>query len=83
LLLSRCSVDENDASLTEIEVLFMQRILAWYSFIPSFRPFLLRPFKSTTTQRRFRHDTDTVSEFHVKHHRQLLVEDLPRSLRGG
>jgi len=35
-------------------------------FIHSFWIFLLRLFKSTTTQRRSRHSTDTVSEFHAK-----------------
>src|SRR6218665_4042195 len=36
-----------------------------HSFIHSFRLFLLLPFKSTTTQRRSRRSTDTVSEFHA------------------
>src|SRR6218665_3967239 len=33
---------------------------------PPLRPFLWRPFKSTNTQRRSRHSTDTVSEFHAE-----------------
>src|SRR6218665_29012 len=35
-------------------------------FIHSFWIFLERLFKSTTTQRRSRHSTDTVSEFHAE-----------------
>src|SRR6218665_1982151 len=33
---------------------------------PPLRPFLWRLFKSTNTQRRSRHSTDTVSEFHAE-----------------
>ena len=43
----------------------------YYSFIHSFWLFLQRLFKSTATQRRSRHSTDTVSEFHAKRHKQL------------
>src|SRR6218665_2165488 len=37
-----------------------------HSFIHSFRLFLWRLFKSTTTQRRSGHSTDTVPEFHAE-----------------
>ena len=36
------------------------------TFIHSFRLFLQRIFKSSTTQRRSRHSTDTVPEFHAE-----------------
>src|SRR6218665_178993 len=39
----------------------------------SFRLFLYRLFKSTTTQRRCRHSTDTCQSFTQKRHRQLRV----------
>jgi len=43
----------------------------------SFRLFLERLFKSTTTQRHFQHSTDSVLEFNAKAkcHRQLGVKD--------
>src|SRR6218665_3846612 len=44
----------------------------WYrsivTIIRSFRPFLQRLFKSTSTQKRSRHSTDTVLEFTPKRH---------------
>jgi len=38
----------------------------WYKVIHSFRPFLYRLFKSTSTQKRSRHSADTVPEFHAE-----------------
>jgi len=47
------------------------------TFIHSFRLFLLCLFKSTaTTQRRSRHSTDTVSEFHTKAPQATVNEGL-------
>ena len=47
-----------------------------HSFIHSFILFLQHLFKSTTTQRRSRHSTDTVSKFHAKV--KLRVKDLSK-----
>ena len=52
----------------------LQSIKFIHSLIHSFRLFLQRLFKSTSTQRRSRHSTETVSTFH----RQLQVKDLPK-----
>src|SRR6218665_1907644 len=49
-----------------------------YASIHSFWLFLQRLFKSNTTQRRSRHSTDTMSEFHAEAHRELQVKDLPK-----
>src|SRR6218665_351264 len=46
------------------------------SFIHSFRLFLKRLFKSTTTQRRSGHSADTVSEFHVEAPQATVSEGL-------
>src|SRR6218665_318725 len=46
------------------------------SFIHSFRLFLKRLFKSSTTQRRSRHSMDTVSEFHVEAPQATVSEGL-------
>src|SRR6218665_3763384 len=46
------------------------------SFIHSFRLFLKRLFKSTTTQKRSRHSTDTVSEFHVEAPQATVSEEI-------
>jgi len=50
-------------------------------FIHSFKVFLKRLFKLTTTQRHYRHSTDSqilCQSFTPKHHRQLWVKDLPK-----
>ena len=44
--------------------------------IHSVRLFLKRIFKSTTTQRRSKHSTDTVSEFHAKAQQATASEGL-------
>ena len=58
-------------------------LIMHFSFIHSFRLFLQHLFKSTTTQRRSRHCTDTVSEFHAEAPQATASEGLnPRSLPG-
>ena len=49
-------------------------------FIHSFRLFLERLFKSTTTQRRSRHRTDSLSEFHTEAPQATASEGLAHGL---
>ena len=49
----------------------------------SFRLFLQRLFKSSTTQRHSRHSTDTLPEFHAEAPQATELRTCPRSLRGG
>jgi len=54
-----------NCSLTSVDIAFIH---SGYFYSAS--------LKSTTTQRRFRHSTDIVSEFYPERHRQLRVKDL-------
>src|SRR6218665_1836095 len=52
-----------------------------HSFLPSFihsGHFYSASSSSLTTQKRSRHNTDTVRSFTSKRHRQLRVKDLPK-----
>src|SRR6218665_300725 len=53
-----------------------------YATIYSFRLVIKSLFKSTTTQRRFRQNTDTVSKFHAEAPQATLNEGLAQGLYG-